>query len=541
MKVCELIGDFVGKHCSPYVFGVPGSYIMPIWQNLKKNNIILCTNEADAGYIATGYCRGMRKPTLMLTTASPGITNAISGIASAYKDQLPLIIISGAISETAKGTGAFQEDSIYNGCFDSFEIVKNVTKKSYYLNDPTQTISLLIDAFRTAMSIPRGCVHITIPVDVQNMEVNQSVPKSIDILPNRLIQRIPPQLKDAVFNGQNILFICGWEVYLSGQEKEFKNLCETGMVPFITTMKGVYCADMSSPCFLGKTGMALTDDLLRLIKQINPSHIIGFGTCFEAYNFPSDFFDMFSQAEFWSFGTKPQHPEFFSKKIRYIDTDNLPGLIQEFTELIAACSYSGASGVSAGDSNITRELACRRGLMAESIWLVNQLTTSDMLVTADAGNHYLDALFLIKSKSVNGFWIDAGLSAMGNGICGTIGMAFAKTHSAYICLTGDGCALMNGNSISVAADNQLPILFIIFNNQSLGRVRVGQMNTKSFISSSINNVNFAKWGEAFSIDSVRVYNAEEVEKEITSFLSTKKTKVLEIITDKNEIPFGVKI
>lgn len=541
MKVCELIGDFVGKYCSPYVFGVPGSYIMPIWQNLKKNDIILCTNEADAGYIATGYCRAMRKPSLMLTTASPGITNAISGIASAYKDQLPLIIISGAVSESVKGTVAFQEDSIYNGCFDSLELVQVVTKKSYYLNDPAQTIHILIDAIKTAMSMPRGCVHITIPVDVQNKEVNQFVPEYIDILPYHSIQRIPQEIKDAVFNGRNILFICGWEVYLSGQEKEFKKLCEKGMVPFITTMKGVYCADMSSPCFLGKTGMALTDGLLSIIKQINPSHIIGFGTCFEAYDFPPIFFDMFPKAEYWSLGIKPQHPEFFSKKIRWIDTDNLPALIQEFTEIIDSYSYSMSSYVSTESLKITREMVYKRGLMAESIWLINQLVTRDILVTADAGNHYLDALHTIRSKSVNGFWIDAGLAAMGNGICGTIGMAFSKTHSAYICITGDGCALMNGNSISVATNNKLPILFMIFNNQSLGRVRVGQMKTKSYISSSISNVNFAKWGDAFSAVSVRVYNAEEVEKEIISFLSTKKTTVLEIMTDKNEIPFGVKI
>ena len=538
MKICELINEFAERYCDKYAFGVAGSYIMPVWQNLKSKQIILCTNEGDAGYISTGLARENRKPVLLLTTASPGITNAISGIASAYKDYLPLIVISGAVSESSKGVGGFQEDSIFNRCFDGLALTKNITKKTYYLNNPDNALDVLLDAYRTTMTAPTGCVHIVIPVDIQNADFcgKISFPTFDCISQNEVL---PAQLEKAFVNNERIIFACGWGVYLSNAEKEFNEMCNKLCYPALATMKGLYCVDMSASWFVGKTGMGYTKELGEFIKQYNPSHIVGFGASFGSFDFPECFYDDIGNAKIWAIGVKSEN-YLNSHNINWVKTNDLNAMISHISGLGIKQSCSKYIAYKTCVSEKTQCLLTSKGLMAKSIAILNDIAPRDVLVTADAGNHYLDAVHLFNSKNTNCFWIDAGLAAMGNGICGTIGMAFAKMHSAYISLTGDGCALMNGNSIHVAAENNLPILFIIYNNHSMGRVRVGQMNSQQFVSSSIDGVDFAMWAQALGAKGVQVDGIEDFESSVLEFFENKQTTVIEVITDINEIPMGIK-
>ena len=541
MKVYDLINEFVDKYCADYAFGVPGSYIMPVWQNLNKK-IVLCTNEGDAGYIASGLCRESRKPALLLTTASPGITNAISGIASAYKDFLPLIVISGAVKKADKGNGCFQEDSTYNRCFDGLSLTQNITKKVYYLDDARNAYEVLSDAFSTAMSSPSGCVHIVVPVDIQKAEILTSCKFDISICKakNFVNNALPVQLENVIRNNEASLILCGWGVYLSNSEKDFDSMCKKLGYPVFTTMKGLYAINMSSPYFIGKLGMGYNDELSEFIRTYKPKNVIGFGTSFGKFDFSDDFFNAVGDAKIWSIGVSSEN--LYSNRqninVNRIETCDMAEIMNYISRISPEKDYC-YEGIKNAHKTSNKKLVSQKGLMAKSIALLDEIVPENILISADAGNHYLDAVHLIDSKKANDFWIDAGLAAMGNGICGTIGMAFAKKHEAYICITGDGCTLMNGNSIHIAANNDLPILFLVFNNKSLGRVRVGQRVDENYISSDIDGVDFVVYANALGAEGFYADNINSFRKYVNDFIENKRTTVIEILTDLDEIPMGI--
>ena len=170
MKVYEYISKKIKENGVTNVFGVPGSYIMPIWQNIDIP-ITLCTHEGDASYIASAYSKRAQELSVVLVTSSPGVSNAISGIASAYRDSVPLLIISGTTSISCQGLGAFQEESDYDRAFCSVEITKPIVKKNYIIKDVNDVEKVFNEALGLTTIGRPGPVHISIPVDIQNMEM----------------------------------------------------------------------------------------------------------------------------------------------------------------------------------------------------------------------------------------------------------------------------------------------------------------------------------------------------------------------------------
>ena len=173
MKIYEYLYLSLKNQGVTKIFGVPGSYIKPLWENMKDIEIILCPNEADAAFIACGYARESHKLGVVFTTASPGILNSIPGIASANADSLPLIVISGTCSQNYLGCGVFQEESRSNRHFLSSSLTSIITKASFYPVTPSETIESIDLAISTAINGRAGSVHISIPVDIQNEEIEK--------------------------------------------------------------------------------------------------------------------------------------------------------------------------------------------------------------------------------------------------------------------------------------------------------------------------------------------------------------------------------
>ena len=174
--------------------------------------------------------------------------------------------------------------------------------------------------------------------------------------------------------------------------------------------------------------------------------------------------------------------------------------------------------------------------MARAIFELNDLCDKSCVVTADAGNHLLDTATLYGPKRIGGMFLDVGIRAMGSSPCSSAGMALALKDKYVIVVTGDGCMLMNGNVMYMAKRLNLPILFLVINNSSLGRVRIGQMEQKSFIATDLGNIDFSLYGKAFGVEAYKANSMEEFRKAMIKILAEKKTSILELCTDKDEIP-----
>ena len=168
--------------------------------------------------------------------------------------------------------------------------------------------------------------------------------------------------------------------------------------------------------------------------------------------------------------------------------------------------------------------------------IVNEKVT----VTADAGNHLLDAATGIWSGFQKNLFLDDGIRAMGSGICETVGMAFADSERSYIAVTGDGCMLMNGNVMYVAKKYHLPVIFLVINNSSLGRVRVGQMNTNQFVQSDLGGIDFASYAGAFGMKANRTADVQECIRMLQECLNEREPALIELQISKDEIPIMLK-
>lgn len=181
--------------------------------------------------------------------------------------------------------------------------------------------------------------------------------------------------------------------------------------------------------------------------------------------------------------------------------------------------------------------------MAQTVVALNECLPEDSIVVPDAGNHWLNTLSLYESKSSFGIVTNAGLGAMGHAIGAAIGYAIAVNNRKVVCVTGDGSVLMSGNEISVAVNLGLDILFIIFNNDSLGRVRIGQCENwkNKVIASEIYNFDIATWGKGLGAKSYSCKCVEEFKILLSKCLMDKGPQIIEVNTSKTEIPISLKI
>ena len=178
--------------------------------------------------------------------------------------------------------------------------------------------------------------------------------------------------------------------------------------------------------------------------------------------------------------------------------------------------------------------------MARTISQINCFNDQSIIVTADAGNHLLNTAVLFDAKQKGQIFINDGIRAMGSGICETVGMAIANSDYKYIAITGDGCMLMNGNVMHMASKKNLPVLFVVYANLSLGRVRVGQMVKGKIIESDLSQIDFFLYAKSMGLDAISVNDVDGFYKYVEGFIKEPRPALIEVCTDSDEIPIALK-
>ena len=253
MKAAEAMVRCLIEEKVDTVFGYPGSYILSVYEELRKFNLrhILVRQEQAAAHSASGYARISGKTGVCITTSGPGATNLITGIATAYMDSIPLVAITGQVNTSLIGRDVFQEVDI-TGATESF------TKHSYLVKDASEIPRIMKEAFYIASTGRPGPVLIDIPGDVQYREIEFNYPEEIDIRgykPN--IKGHIGQIKKAVKaieESKRPLIIAGGGVLLSDAQSELMSFVEKTHIPVVHTLMGKGAVPESSPYNLGMIG-----------------------------------------------------------------------------------------------------------------------------------------------------------------------------------------------------------------------------------------------------------------------------------------------
>lgn len=538
MKLCEYIDYCLSALGVEKIFGVPGSLVMPIWQSLNNKEIILCSHEQEASYVATGYAKMARKPVCVVTTGGPGVTNCISGIASANIDSVPLIYISGRTSVTKQGSGERQEESKINRLYDSVEILNGITKQSVFIDDVNKAAKIIWNTMKNAVRKRQGAVHISVPIDFQNQE----------LLGEELIYQTNDKIvKDKMVKiSDHPIFIIGWGAWMSGAYRLIYDLAEKINAPVLVSSKAYCCISQHSKMYLGKLGYGYNSVIDDFIVEYQPNMIVAFGSSLGSKDINNtELLHLINEVQTYVIADECTHLTFRNSNIVGCEVNDMCDFVKNMSNFVSAerentklCEKIINTREKA--FNHWKNKMLQSDTMANCIKEVDTLCDEDCVIFADAGNNLANAAVLINPINPGQMFIDVGLRAMGTGICTAVGMAIADRKKKYVSITGDGCMLMNGNVMHIASEMDLPIVFIVFNNQSLGRVRVGQSIMKDYRATDIKNVDYVTYAKTFGLVTYKCFTVSEFKKALVECINNSKTSLIEVITDNNEIPLPVK-
>ena len=544
MKLFNYIDLCFEKFGIKRVFGVPGSLIMPIWQNITNADIMLCSHEQEASYVATGYSKMSGEPVAVITTGGPGVTNCISGIAAANLDSVPLIYISGRTPETKKGYGLRQEEGPEDRNYDSVEIMNSMTKKSVIIQEKSTIIEDVWNVFCLAVTKRMGSVHMSIPVDIQETELD-------DFKIHTFINRCVPDnctcedfsaFDDIIKCQDKAIIVMGWGCWQAKCVELVYNLANKISAPVLVTAKAYGCIKDSNK-YIGKLGYGINDFLIEFIDEFKAEKLLCFGTSFSKKDFSKEIRSRFKDENIYIFSNSVNDSR---KHNVYANWCEISDLTSFLTYYYANCTENQNKSGEIIDFYKNKQIEFytkfikEEDLMAKALVSLAQNLTYDMTITADAGNNLLNCATLITPRYLGNLILDDGIRAMGSGVCQTAGMALANPKRKYISVVGDGGMLMNGNILYLIAKYKLQILVLVVNNESLGRVRMGQLNTNKYIQSDLGSVDFAVYARAFGIESYEVEKLNDYNEIVLNYIENPRPLVIQLNTSINEIPIMLK-
>lgn len=529
MKVSNIYYNFFKQLGYKEIFGLPGSYIMPIWQEFDKEiKIVLSRHESGAVFMADGWARNNNLPGIVLTTIGPGLTNAITGIACAYQDSVPLIIISGYVPTNMNGKGGFQNSDKNDRGFIPGELLASITKATYLPQTADEAVKVLGEAYKVAMSGRKGPVHISIPMDIPNMDSDLEVDIKLEE------KELDLQWKDNFVNmlseSNRPIFFCGNGCFLADATDLMNQVSEKYNIPIISSIKGASACTISNKLYLGMTGNVTKKKLYNFLKEYNADLVISLGSSLSVNSF-REYNELLEEATIVRVDIDKKQFNNYRNAELNINMD-VKDFLKEINKMdIAKKEYT-----------FYYEIDEERPLIDDNIFskvsdYMYRNTSENTLFIPDAGNHWLDILYWCYPRQRLGIFTNAGLASMGHAIGAAIGFKIANPNKNVICVTGDGSFMMSGMEISEAINQNLDMMFVIVNNCSLGRARVYQeMTDNKIISTTFNKVDFTQIAASLGAKAKCANSFEEFKVIFEQLKNETGVKVIEVVVEDKDCP-----
>lgn len=505
------------------IFGYPGGAVIPIYDALydcREILHVLTRHEQAAVHAADGYARVTGRTGVALVTSGPGATNAVTGIANAYMDSVPMVVLTGQVSTDLIGRDSFQEVNIYGMTMD-------VTKHNYSVMDIRELPRIVKEAFHLAVTGRPGPVLIDLPKNIMaartdlrpavDVHIRGYEPKSeIDEEAVRLIA-------GKIESSRRPVLVVGGGAAASGATEQLRQLAETAQIPVATTLMGIGAFPSRHPLYLGMLGMHGTYAANRAVHHADL--LICLGTRLN---------DRLSGK------AKSFAPNAWKIHVDIDDAEldkNIPvelklcgdigDLLHRLNSRVIAPKTTDWPAETAGwQRKVPHYNEAVGGTLnpQEVIRLMDKHTQGSAVVATDVGQHQIWTAHHYRFSLPRSLLTSGGLGTMGFGFPAAIGAAVALGGSAappVVCITGDGSFQMNLQEMMTAVDYGLPVKIAILNNGYLGMVRQWQQlfYERRYSSVHISSPDFVAFAGAYGVPGLRARTPEEADAVIQQALA----------------------
>lgn len=549
----ELTGAEIAIRCLQeegveYVFGYPGGAVLYIYDalfNQEKIKHILVRHEQAAVHAADGYSRSTDKVGVALVTSGPGVTNAVTGIATAYLDSIPMVIISGQVPTGAIGEDAFQE-------VDTVGITRPCVKHNFLVKDVNEIASTIKKAFYLAKTGRPGPVLVDIPKDISLTKAEYEYPKTVSIRSyNPVVKADPAALKHAVqllLEAKRPMIYTGGGVILSEAAKPLTELVRLLGFPCTSTLMGLGGYPETDKQFVGMLGMHGTVEANMATQYCDVLFAVG-----------ARFDDRVvgNVPHFNSVPRKIIHididPASISKRVK-VDVPlvgDVANILKDMLALLKASKHKPDTAAIAPWWKQIEEWRGRKSLVYTNstevikpqyvVEKLYEITRGEAFVTSDVGQHQMWAAQYYKFDQPRRWINSGGLGTMGFGLPAAMGVQLAHPGAPVACVTGEGSIQMCIQELSTCKQFHLPIKIIALNNRYLGMVRQWQefFHGNRYAESYMDALpDFVKLSEAYGHVGIRIDKPSDVEGALKEAFARKDDLVfLDFRTDPTENVF----
>lgn len=516
------------------VFGYPGAAICPFYDALEHSPIkhILVRQEQMAAHAASGYARATERPAVCIATSGPGALNLITGIATAYMDSIPMVIITGQVSCDILGSDGFQEADI-TGAAEPF------IKYSYIVKDAEKIPQIFKEAFYLAATGRPGPVLIDVPVDVQKQKIHYAYPEAVSMRSYKpTVKGHPGQIKrvvSAVKAAKRPLICAGGGVFTGKAQHALRELVSRTGIPVVTTMMGIGLIPCDNPLNLGMLGMHGMPAANRAVNQADLLLLIGARASDRAVPAPGNVTE--------------------NKKIIHIDIDpaeigknirvdiplvgDIGTILEDINQKIPASECEKwVSQVKAWKAEQVIDPTVREGYInpKQFMNMLSHETDSNATAVADVGQNQIWAANYCGIHEGR-FMTSGGMGTMGYAIPAAVGAKLAQPEHQVLSICGDGSFQMQMMELGTIAYYGIDVKMVVMTNYNLGMVKELQDRQYAGNETAVHlgdRPNITELAKAYGIRSRRISDMEDCKSAIAEMMSHQGPYLLECMVHPDE-------